>query len=492
MYYNRMTNTILDWRTKVLAGRSAQMMSEYIPEKEHRRMQVTDILARYMAADSSSCLSDLSASHQTWWTDTGLVYMLSGAFTDLTLYGARLVIEDADQDKLVRKELRRMRFWRLMRQAERFCSAYGDGVVEVRWDEDAKRPRLEVYMPSMYLKTETGCVLFWTVPEKRDQVYITQYAVGKIGRPVGDGIEVDMTSADSVGMIEGWTAEDARSGLRNVRPLDRRLGNAYVPLPCSAVPVVVIPNGDQDINGFGVSDFWNALDLVDEHTEVVTDGRIGSQFLIPPIQISGERPPGVGADGKPSIEYEPGMMYWTGENGNMTVPDFTPMVKGANEQADRVWNDILKAVGLSPAAVGDVGEVSNRRDREVRLMYMPVENKIMARREDRLPYWESILARIAELWMANDAAGYEKVFGDINLAEVEIGLDDILPQDIAEYMSMLSQARNGGAMPRKLYAKEAFGALGINEDAELAAVDAAAEEAAGFGAGGFSPVEPAG
>jgi hypothetical protein len=290
-----------------------------------------------------------------------------------------------------------------------------------------------------------------------------------------------VTGRAMAGRRSGWVDETQRSAVGNETPLHERL-NAAVgePLLIDRLPLVHVPNGDTDIDGWGTSDFWQCLSQVDMYNELMTDRRKGSRFLQPPMVVYGERPP-LGKDNKPSMSYKPNTIYYVGENGGMAVPDFTNMLKATHDEQVAVYGEILRALGLCKAMLGDVGDVSNRRDREVRLMYMPGVTKITNRREERMQYWRRILALLRDVWQAHDKEGYKKRLRDTDLAAMRIDMDDLLPEDVAEQVQTLTTARSGGAFDRVTYTDQVLQTMGIAGDATVIAAASAAEEGAAFG-----------
>jgi len=475
--------TYADWRGAVLDGRTTPRMADWVPEEQKRRLECADVLGRYFAGASLECLKDVAASHRENWTDTALVHRLADALAGLVLLGWRLKDDDEERAEHVNAWLVRSRIVAALRQAERISAALGDAVLVVRWDERKKHPIVETYFPSMYMPVgDTSAVIYWTRPEAlyRDKIYVEHYIVGS----QGDLVEPDrvrLTDTRMAGVKRGWVDTVERTSAGNPVALWDRLGaGVFEALHIDSLPVIHLPNGDTDMDGWGTSDFWSVLGLVDVYNELMADRRKGSKFLQPPIATWGDKPP-IDKNGEPVINYAPNALYYVGQAGGMQVPDFSNMLKATHEEQEAVLADILQSIGLCKAMMGDVGEVSNRRDREVRLMYMPGVNKINARREERTPAWEKVLGLIRDVWLAHDKTGYTDMIGDRDITEMTMAMDPVLPEDVGEYVSQLTMVKNTGGIDRETYAKEALGAMGVSGDAAEIAKKAQGEEAAGLG-----------
>ena len=478
------TGLILDHKSQILDKRNAGLPASYIPKHDKRRIESNSVLNYYYLGDSSSAITELADSLRETWTDPAPVYLLASTFATLTTLGMRLIIDKADEkiQKKIQKKLRRGKFYRKIREAARFASAFGDGIIEIVYDNKLKSPKLNSYHPSCFQRiSDDEVILYWSDEDHPEEIYVKHYLKALIGKKVEKGVLINKLSEKvAIGLREGWVPEVQLTHLGNEIPLQDRFepGHLHKPLPgLTEIPVISLPNGDDDVYGFGVSDFWNVLGLIDNWVQIISDQKAQSLFLIPPIFTHGEKAPGKMNEktGNRETEYEPHQLYHLGENGGVDVPDFANMMKAGNIQKDVVWNSILGTIGLAKAMLGDVGEVSNRRDREVRLMYMPGQTKIKNRREDYLPYFDDIKDRMHEIWTATDKKSYQEVFGSINLKELEFGFDDILPADIKERVETINSVQDRAGFDKETYTRELVNILGIDGNAEEITKKAAAE-----------------
>ncbi|MCX7003854.1 MAG: hypothetical protein NTV22_11350 [bacterium] len=480
-----MMQTYADWRGAVMDERTVPTVAGYIPEEHKRRMQCADVLCKYMAGASFECYQPehMTESLEENWVDTAPVYMLADALAGLTLLGFRLSGEDEDMAKTVQTWLLRSKTLVSLRQAERTCNATGDAVVLVRWNALRREPQVEAYLPGMYLPLgDASALLFWGRPEAkwRNKLFVEHYTVGSEGKVIEEN-KVRVTGRTMAGVRSGWVDLNERTAAGNERELQDRLSpGVFSPLGIDRLPLVHIPNGETDMDGWGTSDFWQALGLVDMFNELMTDRRKGARFLQPPMVTWGDGPP-LDKQNRPSIKYAPNSIYYVGATGGMTIPDFSNMLKATHDEQQAVWGDILRTIGLCKAMLGDVGDVSNRRDREVRLMYQPGRTKVLNRREERMQYWQRVLGLVADVWRANDAAGYKERMLDADMSTLSIECDDVLPEDVAEIVTTLTGVKNAGGLDRETYTGEAIKALGIAGDAAEIAAKAGQEEASGLG-----------
>lgn len=476
-----MVQKYADWRGSVLNRRRSMMVAGYVPETQRERLKVCEILAKYMAGHSADAYTDLSESHRKWWVDSALVYQLASLQADLVTLGMRASGVDPEQAKKTNDALRLCGWFRACRRIERECMGYGDAVVVPEWDAVANVPRLEVYMPGMWLPIDDrNAVLFWERKERDGEVFVQHYMMGKMATMEPDGKRARVDGAASAGLKEGWVKKEQPG--RNDLPLQDRLpGDTFEPLPFSTLPVVAVHNGDVDIDGFGMSDFWPVLGLIDSYNEILTDERIAARFIVPTTTMWGDAPPR-DKNNRPITEYEPGGMYYVGQNGGMTQGDTSTMLTAANAQRVQLFAGTIAGIRMCKAMVGDVGETSGRRDREVRLMYMPGKNKISAVREDRAPVWLRLRTLLDELWSEKDPAGYKAATGGVPLASVGLELDDILPEDVGERVNQVTAARGSGIMDRATGAAVVAKAMGVSTDPALMARLAEEEvKAAGMG-----------
>ena len=470
------TGINLDHRSQILDKRNVGLPASYIAKHDIRRMKSNTVLNYYYLGDSASAITELPDSLRENWTDPAPVYLLSSTFATLTTLGMRLMIDEIDEkvQKKIRKKLRRGKFFRKIREAARFASAFGDGIIEIVYDEKLKSPKLKSYHPSCFQRiNDNEVILYWSDELHPEEIYVKHYVNGPVAQKIKekDGeVTYKKLEETGIGLKQGWVPKEVQNTpLGNEIPLQDRFTTdaLHEALPgLTEIPVISLPNGDDDIYGFGVSDFWNVLGLVDNFVQLISDQKKQSLFLIPPIFTFGNLPPGkVNVEtGKRETEYEPNQLYHLGENGGVEVPDFANMMKAGNIQRVVVWSDILINIGLAKAMMGDVGDVSNRRDREVRLMYMPGQTKIKNRRDDFLPYFDDIKDRMHELWIATDKKSYQEVFGTVDLKELEFGFDDILPADIKERVETINSVQDRAGFDKETYTREVVNILGIDGD----------------------------
>jgi hypothetical protein len=472
---------ISDYYGAILDKRMSVRLRDYIPVDDQRRMKACQVLGLYMYGSSKYAQANLAASYSADWVETGLVYKLATAMGDLVTLGMRPNVEDKKQLKKINMALSRCAWYRTVRKFVRDAGAFGDSIMEVGWDDQLRQPTLTIYLSAMYLPfpDRSGCVVFYGLPHVQDQIHVTMYFKGVRADKGPDGlVRMQAGAADNqaVGVVSGWVDDTAD------KPLHERLKGAGRMLPTTGIPVFHMPCGDVDRLGFGTSDFWSVLSLVDCYGEVVTDQRRASRFIIPPGVITGDQPPrGSSGEKEVQLNYKAQTFYYVGQTGDMKYMDNSTLMAAAEKRRVELFDQTVEGIGMCKAMLGNVGDVSNRRDREVRLMYMPGRNKVIQRREDVGIYLPAIQQAMEETWRAFDKRGYEDAFGSLSLGDMEWMYDDVLPEDVQERIAAIAASRSMGALDRETASRDVLGTLRIEGDAKKIAATAAAEESAALG-----------
>jgi hypothetical protein len=469
-----MNNPKLDQYTQILHKRIHNYMNPGVVSASHvRRMQAYQIIDHYLCADSVHALRELPDSLRQWWTDPGTLKMFAGVFAKLTTKGMRLNSSNdlpPERKAALLDWTRRSKLYRVLRQSCRDASAYGDAVLQPVWDNALGCPRLDVLHPGWYVPiNENRVLLMWQPDIEVDELVVQDYLLGTSG--ILDGDKVRMTGELKVGMRTVKIRINTIGSNRSV--LDYLTGQ-YEPLPYSRIPVVHIANGEYGGNGFGTSDFSTALDVMDNYHQLLTDKRRQSRFMIPPIGVRGNvRFAAPSSDGVVRAQYEPGMFVGLGENGGFDMPDFSPLLTAATAEKDDVRAELLRACGLTKAALGELGDVSNLRELEIRMIFAPIDNEVQDRRQDFITPWRDAIRMTEELWKCQDMDGYTKVFGNESLADMDLLFDEVMPKDVATLINTLTASR--GALDQETYTREIMAARGISGDPAAVAAKVAEE-----------------
>lgn len=466
----------LDQYTQILNGRRMQHMSDTIyPKSEHRRIQAYQILDHYLCADSANAILELPDSLHTWWLDPGTMKAFAGVFAKLICKGLRLQPKDQQspkQEKALNQWVQKTRLYRLLRQCCRDTSVYGDSVLQPVWDDALGMPKLDVLHPGWYVPfSQNRVVLIWLMSEDSKVYHIEDYMLGT--RAVEKDGALEVTTEKRVGMR--MANIEYTEGNLGTKTLLEYLTGPYTPVPFETIPVVHIKNGEEGGNGFGTSDFSTALDMMDTYHQILTDKRRQSRFMIPPIGVRGNvRFAAPDANGVIKVQYEPGMFVGLGPDGGFDTPDFSALLTAANAEKDNVRVELLRACGITKAALGELGEVSNLRELEIKLIFAPIDNEVQDRRADFETPFMNCLKLIEELWLDKDKAGYNAVFGSTKLSEMELVYDEVMPLDVKGMLDSLVEIRP--ALDRETYTREVMAARGIKGDPAAVAAKAADEE----------------
>jgi len=457
--------SILDQRTAILANRTTAVTRMYIPARQKRRLQANHVIDHYMMGQSQDVNPSLETSLANNYVDPGTLGMLATLFSNLTAKGIHLVTGEEDE-KQIQKWVKRTRLIKNMRLSEKHASGYGDTVIKVYWDDIRKTVMTEVEHPSYYVPySENEVFLLWETPyDNQGDMYVENYIIGKSGTVFDDG-SVQESKTEAVGMRASYVTEtQIETFLRNEKPLNKWLTGAYKKLPFSRIPLLHIPNGDLDYDEYGTSDFFVALGTIDKYHQILTDLKTQSKLLIPPIGVTGSNRPGhPDKNGQITIKYQSGMMYYLGENGSMEIPDFSPMVTALESEKKNTWWDLLRAIDLTKGATGELGEVSNLREREIKIIFGPTVSKIGNRRDDRQPYWDDLLVLIDECWAGNDSLGYKTLFPK-TIKDAEFVCDAVLPTDVKEELENLTTLRQNDGIDIETISDRGIKLLGLSGD----------------------------
>ena len=255
---------------------------------------------------------------------------------------------------------------RIKQLERRFVVPLGDGVIEVLWDEEHLRPTMELHSPAAYEPVLDDSVpgeyprkvhLHWIYEEVDEEGEVVEY-VRRITYelvPVeGDDAEPELAGSRPPYLGEGdqwlwscvysngsWLAEDFDDlyadppppGVIWTKVTDPGGGEEpvdanRVPLGIDFIPVVQVPNTDNDDDHFGDPLLAIVAQLLDEIAATDRDDSLASRRAAdPPFVVSGLEP------GTDSISLGPGSGVKAGDGGGL---DFLDVASGAEKVAARV------------------------------------------------------------------------------------------------------------------------------------------------------------